>query len=478
MSGARDEDATPAIRAAASPVSSGANPHSPVRVTSGVATRIPAVCSIFTIADSTGGTDRTAAPGNVSSSGDSASAVRKISRPRAAAGLCVRRRRHRSSWLPTLHRCCIVCIMTHEGALPGAAHLVLASNVAHSGPESAVFEAMLEGWASQQRTWFLKSATIDSRTRLIRRIAKFVNEYPWRWEAADVEAFIDSRRNQPKPIVVSSARLYETTVRMFLEYLTDPLYSWVEICMERFGAAPAQVLHAANTIVDVSEYEGDPRRRPLAYDEIQALFDVADGRAELIRSRRRKGARAAMRDAALLKTVYAFGLRRSEAAGLDLADLRHNPKAPAFGRCGAVFVRWGDSPHGGALKPRTVLTLSEMDWIVGVLEHWLTEIRPGFGVGAHPALWVTERADRILPRRIDEIFATARDAAGLDPALNLNCLRHSYITHLTEFDYPEKFVSTQAGHSIPPQRRSQPACSPNTATGCDSDRCPDTELLE
>lgn len=33
--------------------------------------------------------------------------------------------------------------MTHEGALHGAAHLVLASNVAHSGPESAVFEAML-----------------------------------------------------------------------------------------------------------------------------------------------------------------------------------------------------------------------------------------------------------------------------------------------------------------------------------------------
>jgi hypothetical protein len=55
VSGARDEDATPAIRAAASPVSSGANPHSPVRVTSGVATRIPAVCSIFAIADSTGG---------------------------------------------------------------------------------------------------------------------------------------------------------------------------------------------------------------------------------------------------------------------------------------------------------------------------------------------------------------------------------------------------------------------------------------
>ncbi|HEY3652873.1 MAG TPA: tyrosine-type recombinase/integrase, partial [Streptosporangiaceae bacterium] len=27
-----------------------------------------------------------------------------------------------------------------------------------------------------------------------------------------------------------------------------------------------------------------------------------------------------------------------------------------------------------------------------------------------------------------------------------HCLRHSYITHLVEFDYPERFVSEQAGH--------------------------------
>lgn len=26
--------------------------------------------------------------------------------------------------------------------------------------------------------------------------------------------------------------------------------------------------------------------------------------------------------------------------------------------------------------------------------------------------------------------------------------RHSYITHLIEFDYPEKFVSTQVGHTF------------------------------
>jgi integrase len=74
--------------------------------------------------------------------------------------------------------------------------------------------------------------------------------------------------------------------------------------------APSQVLHEWNTIVHVTEYEGDPRRRPLTYDEIQALFDAVDGRVEEIRARRCKGGLAAMRDAALLKTIYAFGLRR------------------------------------------------------------------------------------------------------------------------------------------------------------------------
>lgn len=331
--------------------------------------------------------------------------------------------------------------------LAGAAHLVLAPGVAHLDPQTAVFDAMLQGWALQQRTRFLKTATITSRLRLARRVADFTNEYPWHWQCADVEAFIDSCRNRTRPIVVSTARLYETTLRMFLAYVTDPRYGWTAECVQRFGAAPAQVLHEWNTIVHVTDYEGDPRRRPLTYDEIQALFDAADGRVEQIRARGCKGGLAAMRDAALLKLIYAFGLRRQEAWGLDLADTRHNPKVPEFGRHGAMFVRWGKSSRGSAPKRRTVLTVPEMDWIVPVLEQWREDIRPGFGVGAHPALWVTERASRISLRRINEAFTTARDAAVLDPVLDLHCLRHSYVTHLIEFDYPEKFVSTQVGHT-------------------------------
>ena len=155
---------------------------------------------------------------------------------------------------------------------------------------------------------------------------------------------------------------------------------------------------------------------------------------------------AAQRDAALLKTIYAFGLRRAESAGLDLSDLRRNPKMPEFTRFGALLVRWGKSSRGNPPKRRTVLLVPEMDWVVPVLQQWVDEVRPLLAPGAHPALFITERRGRVSLRSVNDAFATARDAAGLDPELDLHCLRHSYVTHLAEFDYPEQFVQDQVGH--------------------------------
>lgn len=160
-----------------------------------------------------------------------------------------------------------------------------------------------------------------------------------------------------------------------------------------------------------------------------------------------EGGLTAQRDAVLLKAVYAFGLRRQEVRGLDVVDLRRNPKVPAFGQFGAVLVRWGKSSRGGPPKRRTVLLAPEMDWVVPVLEQWLTEVRPLLSPGRHPALWVTERRGRVSLRGVNEAFVAARQAAGLDPVLDLHCLRHSYVTHLVEFDYPERFVQDQVGHA-------------------------------
>lgn len=306
---------------------------------------------------------------------------------------------------------------------------------------------MLEGWALQQRARFLDMQnTIGPRVRLVQRFAEFTNQYPWQWQSADVEAFIAHLRSQRPRFAVSTARSYQNTLRLFCDYATDARYGWPTKCLDRFGSVPAQILHEWNTISHSAEYEGDPARRPLTYDEVQQLFDAADGKVEEIRSRRRKGALAAMRDSALVKTVYAFGLRRQEARGLDLADLRRNARVPEYGRYGALFVRYGKSSKGGPPKRRTVLTVPEFDWVVDVLDHYLEEIRPGFSPAKHSALWMTERRGRISLRSIDDAFSELRQLAGLPEELDLHCLRHSYVTHLLEFDYPERFVQDQVGH--------------------------------
>ena len=99
---------------------------------------------------------------------------------------------------------------------------MLVDGVVHLDPASAVFEAMLQGWTIQQRARFLKAAgTIGPRVDLVRRLARFSDQYPWQWEPAEVEAFIVSLSIAP-----STARNYQNTLRLFCEYAADPRYGW------------------------------------------------------------------------------------------------------------------------------------------------------------------------------------------------------------------------------------------------------------
>lgn len=330
---------------------------------------------------------------------------------------------------------------------PGSAHLVLAPNVVHLDPAAATFVAMKNGWARQQAARFLKESTIGHRLRVLARMADFTGLYPWQWTPVEGEAFMAHLRGGAKPIHLSTARAYEVIIALFMDYLRDPRYGWVELCLERFSEAPQAVFHEGNSVLHTVEYEGDPRRRPLTYDEIQALFDAADARPRRICGQGRKGTLTALRDAAVLKAIYAFGTRRTESSRVDLVDLRRSRSAPQFGSFGSMMIRFGKSSAGAPAKRRTVLTVPEMDWVVDVLGEWVQEIRPQFSPGRHPALWVTERVGRLSPRSINEAFVAARRDAGLDEGLDLHCLRHSYITHLTEFGYPARFVQEQVGHS-------------------------------
>src|SRR5207253_2131822 len=92
----------------------------------------------------------------------------------------------------------------------------LLSLMQHSVP--AVLAAMLDGWGRQQRARFLQDRTIGARARLVRRLAEFSGQYPWQWNAAEMEAFFGSLRCGGRPAAASTARGYQVTLRLFLDY--------------------------------------------------------------------------------------------------------------------------------------------------------------------------------------------------------------------------------------------------------------------
>ncbi|MGH9155182.1 MAG: hypothetical protein ACRD1K_04895, partial [Acidimicrobiales bacterium] len=136
--------------------------------------------------------------------------------------------------------------------------------------------------------------------------------------------------------------------------------------------------------------------------------------------------------------IYGWGLRRREAAMLDVGDFAPNPAAPELGSRGICHVRFGKAMRGS--PPRRRAVASVMGWAVEALGQFADEVRPLYGAAARgPALWLTERGGRISPRGIDERFASWRAAAGLPTELSVHCLRHSYV--ISSAPYPLRDVA-------------------------------------
>lgn len=326
----------------------------------------------------------------------------------------------------------------------GSARLELVGGVTLLHPEDAVLAAMLDGWGKQQRGGRrLQQETVDSRRSVVGRFVEFSGEYPWRWTAAMVDEW-SAHLVAERALAGSTIRSYHSTVRLFCDYITSPYYQWPAECESLFGTFPVQVCHEWNTAAHLAEYEGRPERRPLTRGELQLLFDYADDQVDRAARSGRKGALTAYRDSTVLKAIYGWGLRCTEASRLDVADFYRNPKAPELGRYGMLHVRYGKGSKGSGPRRRPVASL--MPWAVEAVEDYVTGIRDKFGFPDQPALWVTERGGRLQPREIEERFAGYRDALGLGKELSPHCLRHSYVTHLIEDGADPKFVQEQVGH--------------------------------
>ncbi|HEV8279828.1 MAG TPA: tyrosine-type recombinase/integrase [Streptosporangiaceae bacterium] len=331
-----------------------------------------------------------------------------------------------------------------DGEPQGSARLELVGGVRLLHPEDAVVEAMLRGWGKQQRGGRGNlAATVRTHQRRVRALIEFTNEYPWRWTAAHMDEWSTHLVAESR-LAKSTIRQYQLSVELFCEFITSPHYHWAQECEARFGVHPVQVCYEWNTLAHLTDYEGRPGRRPLTREECQALFNCADSLVERAVRRGRKGALTAYRDATVLKVIYAWGLRCTEACKLDLADWHRNPQAPELGRFGTLQVRWGKRSRGSAFRRRPVLSL--MPWAVESVEDYLTNIRPRFGRPELPAMWLTERGGRLRPREIEDRFAACRDHLGMDPDLTPHCLRHSFVTHLVEDGADPEFVKELVGH--------------------------------
>ena len=157
----------------------------------------------------------------------------------------------------------------------------------------------------------------------------------------------------------------------------------------RPGQHPVAIAHEWNTIAHLNDYEGNPEARPFTRQELQRFLDYADDQVERAAGSKRKGALAAYRDATLFKVIYGWGLRRTETSKLDVVDFGRNPAAPEFGRFGMLNVRYGKAKKGQPPRRRNVAAV--MGWAVEAVADYVENVRPRFGCGDHPALWVTER---------------------------------------------------------------------------------------
>ncbi len=334
--------------------------------------------------------------------------------------------------------------VSREERARDALALVFGESVRPLRLAEAVFEATLVGWARQQSARHLAEGTKRRDAAMVRRFRCETGLWPWEWRAIHVDEWLEDLASPPKRRAVGTLRSYQGTLRACLDYFTDERYPWVAICEVEFGVRPVQIIDERNAICHVVEYEGRPGRRPLTREELVVFFDHCDARVSDRRARGRKGALAAFRDAALFKTIYAWGLRRQEAARLDLTDFSANPHRPSFGAYGTLRVRYGKASRGSAPKRRNVLSV--FDWSIEVVEQYIEEVRPLYGIEGHPALWLTERGGRITGEQVSERFAEYRDELGLPGELTPHALRHSYVTHLIEDGFDELFVRMQVGH--------------------------------
>ena len=142
---------------------------------------------------------------------------------------------------------------------------------------------------------------------------------------------------------------------------------------------------------------------------------------------------AGARDRALLELLYAAGLRVSEAASLEVADVD----------LAAREVR----VTGKGSKMRIALLGRRAEV---ALRTYLRGVRPAWaGRRSGTALFLNRYGGRLSVRSIQSMVKRYALKAGLDPTFHTHSLRHSFATHLLDGGADLRVVQDLLGHASP-----------------------------
>jgi integrase/recombinase XerD len=158
----------------------------------------------------------------------------------------------------------------------------------------------------------------------------------------------------------------------------------------------------------------------LSRDQVQALLAQPRG-----------GSPAALRDRALLETMYACGLRASEAIALELSELDLE----------ASMLR----ARGKGSKERLVPIGSKA---IDTLEAYLARSRPKL-VGLHdePHVFVNLRGRGLSRQGLYKIVQRHARSAGLDQQMSPHTLRHTFASHLLAGGCDLRSLQEMLGHA-------------------------------
>ena len=204
---------------------------------------------------------------------------------------------------------------------------------------------------------------------LVRRFAAFTGPVPVAVGAGGGRGVLRSLHAAAPGHGVDGAALPELAADVLRLHHRCPLRVGGTVRGSGSGGAVRRSCTSGTRSPTSTEYEGRPGRRPLTYDEVQALFDAADGRVEEIRGAGPQGRadRDAGRGAAqdCLRVRAAPARKRAAWTWPTCAAIRRRRSSAGTGRCSSAGAsrRSGSPP-----KRRTVLTVPEMDWVVEVLD--------------------------------------------------------------------------------------------------------------